>query len=589
MTLVTINLKNVGSGNYPSDKVIFYSPVYREAPGGGIVSTAEFPVELANGVGQQELVPGPVTVVFQCKGIADTAPKQGTVPDSGTVDLFDVIGGSLTYAPPIITSAVETIRTELAEALQEISESKAPSIEITAGADWNTLISHPLYHRKYSSTTDVNAPTYGTGVLVVGITQNPSGMQTQTFYVSSGAGIYYRSRGSSGSWTAWVRVDQDVRIDREDILLAPAARRAVVVDEGLRRRGRVIGTGGKPAIALRFDHHLAPFGVKVLPLLKKYRLPWGQMVNSGFMGTGNDGWTWSQLATESHNSGGEVWNHSWSHSDVATDAQAEREVTRGLTELKAGLPSLWVDSFAPPGQPSMMGFEGQDTASDFWSNSYGRRVLAQHAFTRGYFPAVHQQLAGQQLIGQGHTTIDAQTRAWVFGFINGVISSGSGSTLMLHPTYLDQSGYLTTADLEAILSKIAAERDSGRLEVLGCAGILIADSEQPIAASNMLEGAGAGAITTSKDFSVSSRNYPDTLGVPHEASSWVRATTSGTISLRVQITSPTYSVDQIHTIAATAGVVYRLGVPVTPPLDTTAQIITITGNVTHTGVIYRPI
>lgn len=589
MTLVTINLKNVGSETYPTDKVIFYSPVYREAPGGGVVSTAELPVVLTNGVGSRELVPGPVTVVFQCKGIADTTPKQGTVPDSGTVDLFDVIGGSFTYTPPITSDAVETIRTELAEALQEISDSKKPSVEIPSGTDWNTLIGQPMYHRKYASTTDVNAPVEGTGVLVVGITQNPSGMQTQTFYASSGGGIYNRSRGSNGNWTTWVRVDKDVRIDREDILLAPAARRSAVVDAGLRRRGRVIGTGGKPAIALRFDHHLNSFGEKVLPLLKKYRLPWGQMINSGLMGTGNDAWTWGQLATKCHNSGGEVWNHSWSHSDVSTDAQAEREVTRGLTDLKAGLPSLWVDSFAPPGQSVMMGFEGQDTVDDFWGNPYGRRVLAQHAFTRGYFPAVYQQLAGQQLIGQGHTTIDAQKRSWVFGFINGVISSGSGSTLMLHPTYLDQSGYLTTADLDSILSKIAAERDSGRLEVLGCAGILIADSEQPIAASNMLEGAGAGAITTSKAFSVSSRNYQDTLGVPHEASSWVRATTSGTISLRVQITSPTYSVDQIHTIAATAGTVYRLGVPVTPPLDTTAQIITLTGNVTHTGVIYRPI
>lgn len=107
MTLVKIDIRNIASQNHPDDRVVFYSPELREHPGGGLVSTAETVVALVDGVGDVELVPGPVTVTFQCRGIVDTKPKRGTVPNEGPVDLGDVIAGDFVYTPAVVSAAVQ--------------------------------------------------------------------------------------------------------------------------------------------------------------------------------------------------------------------------------------------------------------------------------------------------------------------------------------------------------------------------------------------------------------------------------------------------------------------------------------------------
>lgn len=122
MTLVNINLKNVGSGTNPVDKVIFYSPVYRDgADSSELISTAEYAVSLVNGVGSINLAPGPVRVRFSVKGIADTVAKEGIVPNSGTVSLNKVIEGSFTYTPAITNEALKKITTAKNNALGEVA------------------------------------------------------------------------------------------------------------------------------------------------------------------------------------------------------------------------------------------------------------------------------------------------------------------------------------------------------------------------------------------------------------------------------------------------------------------------------------
>lgn len=124
MTLVKIDIKNVASETHPDDRVVFYSPELRERPGGGLVSTAEQVVPLIDGVGDVELVPGPVTVTFQCRGIADTKAKRGTVPDDGPVELGDVIAGDFVYTPAVVSAAV-----------QARNEAQAAADRAEAGAD----------------------------------------------------------------------------------------------------------------------------------------------------------------------------------------------------------------------------------------------------------------------------------------------------------------------------------------------------------------------------------------------------------------------------------------------------------------------
>lgn len=139
MTLVKIDIKNVASETHPDDKVIFRSPAVREAPGGGITSTAEAVVPLVDGIGEKELAPGPVIVTFQCRGIADTHPKRGTVPDKGSVPVADVIGGSLTYTPEVV-SATQAVRDEAvraaadAKVAEELAEGHAGDADNASNA-----------------------------------------------------------------------------------------------------------------------------------------------------------------------------------------------------------------------------------------------------------------------------------------------------------------------------------------------------------------------------------------------------------------------------------------------------------------------
>ena len=438
----------------------------------------------------------------------------------------------------------------------------------------------------YRMANGGDAPDGGAGVLDV---TNAGYTFTQTFYSTTNNSAYQRtitdrSHIVPGQWIYgdWARI----AVDDKTRMSAGEARRTAVVEAGLKRRGGVVGTGGKPAIALRFDHHLQQFGDKVLPLLKQYRLPWGQMINAGNIGSGNDTWSWAQLATECHNSGGEVWNHARTHNDVNDELRADQAVTLGLSELRDNLPSLWIDSWAPPGQSNYMGFTNQSEPERFYETYPGKLVLAQHAFVRGSYPGPHHPLNGQNLIGQSHVTIDAQTSAWCQAAVRSARDTGSGLTMMLHPSYLDQSGYMTTSELDAVLAYIARLRDAGEIVVLSNAGILMADANTPVRQTSMLSNAGTGTNTGTWSQSVTSRSYRVHLGVPHEAEVWVKG--SGQVTLKVEVASPTNAVTSQHQVTL-SNTPQRLSVLVTPPNDTTGITVSLTGNVQHTGINYRPI
>lgn len=453
---------------------------------------------------------------------------------------------------------------------------------IPAGTDWDTLTTAKTWAAPVSGMGYANAPysNFIGSVMVLDAQNSTGNIQFQVAIGYNPVEMFMRQRNTSGTWTGW----RQLGVDDPTLTDSGAGRRSAVVDAGLRRRGRKIGTRGRAAVALRFDHHLDSWESKVLPLLRKHRLPWGQMLNAGNIGSGDDNMTPTEIAEACHSSGGEVWNHSWSHVSITTTSQADREISRGLSDLRDALPDLWIDAWAPPGTSGYMGMDGSDTPEKLWGSYPGRLVLAQHALIRGYYSGIYQPLTGDELIGQAHAVLDEQDEAWAGAVLRGAIRTGTGVTFMLHPNYLDQPGYMTTAQLDAVLADIAARRDAGELVVLSPAGILLADSNAP--RQNILSGAGPGDVETSWSQSVTSRLAARQYGVPHEATAVVEATTSGTITLNVQITHPGGVVDESHTITATTGGIYRLGVPVTPPLSTTQTTITLNGAVTHTGIRY---
>lgn len=109
MTTIVIGVGDFGAQAQPGDAVILSVPTFRENhTGTGIVSTAPRRVELVDGSATVEDVePGPLLVVFHCRNIRDSSPKQVIVPDSGTVTLAELMRNTFDYTPPIVGNVGE--------------------------------------------------------------------------------------------------------------------------------------------------------------------------------------------------------------------------------------------------------------------------------------------------------------------------------------------------------------------------------------------------------------------------------------------------------------------------------------------------
>lgn len=512
------------------------------------------------------------TPIFSIPFPEEGDPIRGNVADYIRTDLED-----LAKSTDVSLSAVN--------ATAESARDAALPQAIPSGTDWDTLTTAKTWSAPSSGMGYTNAPYDNfIGSAKVLDAQNSTGnIQLQVAIGYNPVEMFMRQRNTSGTWTGW----RQLGVDDPTLTDSGAGRRSAVVDAGLRRRGRKIGTRGRAAVALRFDHHLDSWESKVLPLLRKHRLPWGQMLNAGNLGRGDDNMASAEIADACYTSGGEVWNHSWSHVSIVTTGQADREVSRGLSDLRDALPDLWIDAWAPPGTSGYMGMDGSDAPEKLWGSYPGRLTLAQHALIRGYYSGIYQSLSGDELIGQAHAVLDQQDDAWAGAVLRGAINRGEGITFMLHPNYLDQPGYMTTAQLDTVLGDIATRRNLEEIVVLSPAGILLADKHTGDR-RNLLANAGAGEVVAQWSQTVSTRNASQQYGVPHEAEVYVRATTSGTVRLRVQITGGV-GVDEEHSVSLTAGQTARLGVPVTPPLSATQTIVTLTGAVTHAGIRYSAI
>ncbi|MGK3957908.1 polysaccharide deacetylase family protein [Arthrobacter sp. R4] len=243
------------------------------------------------------------------------------------------------------------------------------------------------------------------------------------------------------------------------------------------RRGGVIGTSGKPVVALRFDHGMVNFQAKVLPLLQEYSLPWSLAVNPANIGDATNATTFSAIQQWCIDNGGEVWNHGRTHNDATGKAPIRSEIVTSLQELQAGLPALAIEGWNPPGLESggLDGYSPMTTLEQHYGTYAGQLVLSNHAAVSGYAVGLYRTLPGDLDIGAVHGTVDAQTPATISSWVSGAISAKSGLQLLLHPSYVDTPGFMTTVELEEVFANIAALRDAGSLAVLTPSGLLIAN------------------------------------------------------------------------------------------------------------------
>lgn len=243
----------------------------------------------------------------------------------------------------------------------------------------------------------------------------------------------------------------------------------------------VVSTGGKGAVALRFDHGLANFNAKIRPLLEARGLPYSLVLNSRAWGlaenAGVDAGVVNYWVT-----GGlcEVWNHGIDHSDHPMD-ELDEVIVGGKRELEAQIPSAKIYGFAPAGVGvgGYAGFNGGDRPEAFGTEA-GRLILEHHAVSAGYMAGTsHRVLDGRLRQGSSHYTLDTTAASSPTGASNQIaaaIANKTGLQFMMHPSVLDRAGRVTTAILTRILDHIVTQRDAGHLSVLSPYQLTVANA-----------------------------------------------------------------------------------------------------------------
>ena len=398
---------------------------------------------------------------------------------------------------------------------------------ITGGTDWNTLLENGFYFRRSTVTNDVNSPTNVLGVLFVANGGHSSNALAQVYFAASGDGIYYRARNATGVWTEWSRLDGGGGSGSGDA--TGAARRDFLVSQLHDRKGGTIGTGGKAAVAFRFDHWMTQFNILAVPLLEKYNMPWAQALNAR-SDNGYSGGTMNWAATQAKaiSTGGEVFNHSATHRDAQTSDKLIDEIVTGRDELRAKFPLLTIDGWMQPGTSGSYGGLQPYRNEDDYATEAGTLVANYHAIVYGYRGGF-TRLDGEPSIGQGHLSMDRLTVAQVKQHIDRAVSLGAGVVLMMHPNALDgtlENSKMTAAAFEEVLKYVDALRTAGKLEVLSASGLQVADSSH-----------GTRRHLIDVDLTGSGTGYRD-LGWeqviadgPHEVHATIKS--AGTVTIRV--------------------------------------------------------
>lgn len=245
--------------------------------------------------------------------------------------------------------------------------------------------------------------------------------------------------------------------------------------------GGPIDTGGRAAVALRFDHGLANFARHVLPLVIARGLTVSQAHNPrNWDLRENEGVTHEEMNDWIRAGHVEVWNHSASHRGISTPDDVHDEIVSSLAEIEEQLPAaagkVW--GFNPPGVPGEnYGGFGKGTDPADWSTPPGLAILAHHAVASGHVSGTTQRLLdGRVRDGLAHVTLDARPVEEITTRLDAVVRKRRGLQLMLHPSRLGRDGKMSIEELTAVLDHIVELRDRGALVTLSPYQLLLADS-----------------------------------------------------------------------------------------------------------------
>lgn len=373
----------------------------------------------------------------------------------------------------------------------------APVNAATLGtANLDTVLTQGRYNQNVTgnATTANGYPFQVRGFLDVLVASPSSAMQV---YYGTHTGRFAFREYYSGVWGQWFEPAADglaavnSRIDALESIVETGGTFDVSIhahtmrESDLRRRVGRIDTGGKAAVALVFDHGVAAFRDKILPLLTARGLPATLAINGGMYEPGyqyastNGTVTWANMRAWHDNDRIELANHSMTHHAQTGLAAIRAEIRDSRIAIEAGLGvpvDSWVQPGPLPGDPDNDGFAMGVTSAAYYEKAMGRVLLDEHAVVTGGVstPQPTYPLDGTIPVGVWGRWIDAGTTA-AFDDIGALVDRAVTRTerclIRSHPAYLDTSNsqsvpYATTAQLTVLLDDLVARRDAGEIVIL---------------------------------------------------------------------------------------------------------------------------
>lgn len=320
-------------------------------------------------------------------------------------------------------------------------------------------------------TTALHYPVNTTGQLEVRALNVATGARSQVFAPDDADLGMYRRTSEASVYGPWVKVGGDG--------LDAATGALVRRDRARSRKGGVIGTGGRAVVTLRFDDAHDAMASTVMPLLRQYQIPAYQAVTVRNVEE-NSARTWPQIQALCMD-GVEVFGHSWTHQAATGYRNILKEVVESADYMEAQMPGVAIEGWVMPGTgqsgtEAYDGFGPGGTIEAFMGTAAGKMILSRYAVPCGSIQGHLKPLDGNPITGQVHWTFESQTVAATQAMVQQAQATGTGITLMAHPSRFGTSGYMSVADLDALLAWLATERDAERLMILTGTGQAFADS-----------------------------------------------------------------------------------------------------------------
>lgn len=378
----------------------------------------------------------------------------------------------------------------------------------------------------------------------------------------------------------------------------------LLVEAATRRRGGRRGTSGVGVINMRYDHNIAAFKAKVLPLHAARSMPAtlalpADVLDPGYSRDDHTTVTWPEVQTWFHNHGIEPAWHSKTHQPADSPAAWESEIAEGYNKLAANLPQCKIEVGLQIGTTGSMwgGMLPIDSPQKLHGTAAGRLLLSTVPISSGHMGGYFRPLTGQIQQGLAHETIerlsDYPDAASIIALIQEAQDTASGLSLMLHPNMLDTTGYITTSTLAAVLDYLEAERDAGRVEVLTYSGMSVSDASTSYQHDLLVDGGfksgltkwtGTGWTTSTSSGKTWALSPSDTTGLrqdlrftrryglsgcPRELVVRVKADAATVVRLNVRDTSSYSTMNATKDFAIGAGEERTIRLPVGVPYSAT--------------------